>query len=84
MRELNDYDFGLRTEIDVTTDPLYQFVSKTLNPAAEMTASEWVCYRITVATGTKKFAIGPTGTPVTNFNKKENLLKASLAATYTY
>lgn len=84
MREYGEYDLGLRTEIDVTTDPAYQFVSKTLNPSAALTAPEWVCYRVTVATGTKKFALGPTSTPVTNFNKKELLLKASDAASYTY
>lgn len=84
MRQDDEYDMGLRTEIDVTTDPTYTFTSKSLNPSAALDAPEWVCYRVTVATGTKKFAIGPTGTPVTNFIKKELLLKASLAATYTY
>lgn len=85
MIEENEYDLGLTTEIDVTTDALYQFVSKTLSPNAETADAAWVCYRVTVANGTKKFAKHPTLlSRVTNFNRPDRLLKASLAATYTY
>jgi len=78
------YDLGLRTERDVTTDPLYVFTSYTLNPSATTSDAQWVCTRTTVATGSKKFAIGAAGAPVTNFDNPTALLKASLAATYTY
>ncbi len=85
MRQEDEYDMGLTTVIDVTTDPLYTFVSKTLNPGALTTDRAWVCYRITVATGSKSFAIHPTLlSRTTNFVKPEKLLQASAAATYTY
>ncbi len=84
MRENNNYDLGLTTIRDVTTDVNYVFTSVTLNPDALSTDPEWVCYRTTVASGTKLFAVGASGARVDNFNKKERLLKASSAATYTY
>ena len=84
MLQFNMYDLGLRTEHDVTTDPLYVFTSYTLNPDAATTAAEWICTRTTVATGAVKFAQGVTGTAVADFSKPERLLKASLAYTYTY
>lgn len=85
MREVDSYDLGLNTVIDVTTDPLYTFVSKSLDPDAIATDKKFVCYRITVATGTKAFAKHPTlAGRVTNFVKPEKLLQASAAATYTY
>ena len=84
MIQLNMYDLGLRTERDTTTDPLYVFTSYTLNPSAATSDSQWVCKRTTVATGSNKFALGSNGVPVTNFDNPQALLKASLAATYTY
>lgn len=85
MIEENEYDFGLTTEIDVTTDVLYQFVSVSLNPDALVGEDQWVCYRVVVANGSKRFAKHPTFlSRVTNFNRPSRLLKASLAATYTY
>lgn len=84
MRQLNEYDLGMRTERDITTDTLYVFTSYTLNPDALTTNPEWVCVRTEVANGSVKFAQGASGKAVTNFQKPEKLLKASLAATYTY
>lgn len=85
MRQEDEYDLGLTTIIDIATDPLYIFVSKALDPDAVSTDKKFVCYRITVATGTKSFAKHPTLTGrVTNFSNKERLLQASAAATYTY
>ena len=85
MREENQYDLGLTTVNYVTTDALYVFTSKTLNPDATSDSAEWVCYRVTVASGTKVFAKHHVLlSRVTSFDKKERLLKASLAATYTY
>jgi len=85
MRQENEYDLGLTTVIDITTDANYIFTSKTLNPNAASDAAEWVCTRTTAANGTKSFAKHPVLlSRVTNFDKPERLLKASLAATYTY
>lgn len=84
MKQFNMYDLGLRTERDVTTDPLYVFTSYTLNPDASTSAAEWVCTRTTVATGAISFAQGTSGKAVADFNKPERLLRATLAATYTY
>ncbi len=84
MMQLNMYDVGLRTERDFTTDPLYVFTSYTLTPDANTASAEWVCTRTTVATGAVSFAQGALGKAVSNFDKPQSLLKASLAATYTY
>ena len=87
MRELQDYDLGLTAIRDTTTDANYIFTSYTLNPDALDSDPEWVCTRTTAANGTKVFAKHPTApgnARVTNFLKKERLLKASLAATYSY
>ncbi len=85
MRQEDEYDLGLTTITDVATDPLYVFTSKTLDPNALAADKKWVCYRITVATGSKSFAKHPDTTlRVTNFTRPEKLLQASLAATYTY
>ena len=84
MKQFNMYDLGLRTERDITTDTDYVFTSYTLNPDALTTDAEWVCTRTTVANGVIRFAQGSSGKAVDNFNRPERLLKASLAATYTY
>lgn len=67
-------------EIDVTTDALYTFVSQTYDEKAATSDPVWRCYRITNASGTKKWATDPA----TNKKTREFKLKASLAATYTY
>lgn len=85
MRQEDEYDLGLTTIIDITTDPLYSFVSKSLDPDAVSTDKKFVCYRITIATGSKSFAKHPAlSGRVTSFNKPERLLQASEAANYTY
>ncbi len=84
MRKLNEYDLGLRTERDITTDPAYVFTSYTLNPDASTSSAEWVCTRTTVANGAVSFAQGANGKAIDNFERTDKLLKASLAATYTY
>ena len=67
-------------EIDVTTDALYTFVSQTYDEKAATSDPVWRCYRITNASGTKKWATDPA----TGKKTREFKLKASLAATYTY
>ena len=67
-------------EIDVTTDALYTFVSQTYDEKAATSDPVWRCYRITNASGTKKWATDPA----TSKKTREFKLKASLAATYTY
>lgn len=67
-------------EIDVTTDAAYTFVSQTYDEKAATSDPVWRCYRITNASGTKKWATDPA----TSKKTREFKLKASLAATYTY
>ena len=67
-------------EIDVTTDALYTFVSQTYDEKAATSDPVWRCYRLTNASGTKKWATDPA----TSKKTREFKLKASLAATYTY
>ena len=84
MDHTNLYDVGLTTIADNTTDPLYVFVSVSADPDAAADAYRWICYRVTVANGSKKFAKHPvSGVRITNFGQAK-LLQASAAATYTY
>ena len=85
MRQIDVYDLGLVTERDITTDPLYVFTSYTLSPNALTTDAAWICTRTTVSNGSVRFAQGINGKAITSFdNPEKRLLKASLAATYTY
>lgn len=74
MRELNTVELPLRTEMDTTSDPLYIFISMNLDPKAATTDKNWYVYRITVATGTLKFA---------NSDNRPKF-QASEAPNYTY
>jgi hypothetical protein len=73
MRELNTVDIPLHTIID-DTDPLYLYVSSNLDPKAVSTDATWYVWRITLATGTLKFA---------NSDNKPKF-QASEAQNYTY
>jgi len=75
-----EFDDGKSTDIDTTTDPLYTYIRKALDPNAIDTASVWICKRIVNATGTSSFANG-----VDDFLKPEKCmtLANTLAATYT-
>ncbi len=79
MHQLESYDLGQRTVIDNTSSATYTYICKTLNPTAATTSKEWVCYRITNASGDKSFANG-----IDNFNVAANLVRASDATTLTY
>lgn len=77
---INLADDELTEEIDNTTDASYTFVSQTFDEKAATSDPVWRCYRITNATGTKKWATDPA----TSKKTRQFALKASLAATYTY
>ena len=79
MRKEDEYDFGLRTEIDNTTSATFTYTCKALDPAALSTDKVWVCYRTTNATGSKSFANG-----VDNFHRKEKLITVADALTASY
>ena len=69
------------TEIlDSTTDANYIFVSQTFDENAVAADKIWRCYRITVANGTKSWAVNP----VTSKRTRAFELQASIASTYTY
>lgn len=79
MRKEDEFDFGLRTNIDDTTSADYTYICKSLDPAGDTTSKVWVCYRITKATGTKSFANGND-----SFARKEKLITVAEALTATY
>lgn len=79
MRQENEYDFGLRTQIDNTTSATYTYTCKSLDPNASSADPVWVCYRVTNATGTKSFANG-----VDNFKESKKLITVAQALTATY
>ncbi len=79
MRQEDEYDFGLRTEIDNTTSATYTYTCKSLDPNASSLSPVWVCYRVTNATGTKSFANG-----VNNFSEPRKLMTVAAALTATY
>lgn len=79
MRKENEYDFGLRTNIDNTTNTDYTYICKALDPNADVAHKVWVCYRIVNATGNKAFANG-----VDNFSRKEKLITVAESLTATY
>lgn len=79
MRKENEFDFGLRTEIDNTSSATYTYTCKSLNPAGLSTDAIWVCFRTTNATGSKSFANG-----IDNFNRPEKLITVAAALTASY
>lgn len=79
MRQENEYDFGLRTEIDNTTSATYTYTCKSLDPNASSTSPVWVCYRVTNATGAKSFANG-----ISDFKRPEKLITVAQALTANY
>lgn len=66
--------------VDTTTDPAYVFYSQTWNENAATTDKEWRCFRVTVANGSKSWAVNP----VTGKHTRAFELQASAAATYSY
>lgn len=79
MRKEDEFDFGLRTNIDNTTSADFTYICKTLDPNGLTTDDIWVCYRLTNATGTKSFANG-----VDSFARKEKLMTVAEALTANY
>lgn len=74
-----EFDDGKTTVIDTTTNTLYTYIYKSLNPKAVTTKAEWLCKRVTNASGTSSYANG-----VDNFMKKENLVTIATGLTATY
>lgn len=79
MRKEDEFDFGLRTNVDNTTSVDYTYVCKALDPNADVGSKVWVCWRITNASGTKAFANGND-----SFYRKEKLISVADALTATY
>lgn len=79
MRKEDEYDLGLRSNIDNTTSVDYTYICKALDPNADVASKVWVCYRIVNATGSKAFANG-----VDTFGRKEKLITVADALTATY
>lgn len=81
-----------KTIRDITTDPLYQFVSKASSENLSTSAPGWRCYRVTAANGTKLYAKVPTGGLTGTDGKlipagvatKDYVFIADNAATYSY
>jgi hypothetical protein len=75
-----EFDDGKSVDIDITTDPLYTFIRKSLNPIATDTEKTWLCKRITNASGVSSFANGEV-----DFSRPEKQmdLASTLTATYT-
>ena len=79
MTDSASFDDGKTTVIDNTTSATYTYIYKSLNPSASQTKKEWLCKRITNATGTSSFANG-----VDNFLKQELLVTIATGLTATY
>lgn len=70
----------LTVVVDATTNPSYVFYSQTYNENAATTDPVWRCFRVTVANGSKFWAINPA----TSKHTRAFELQASAAATYSY
>ena len=74
-----EFDDGKITIIDSTTSATYTYIYKSLNPNAVQTKKEWLCKRITNASGTSSFANG-----VDNFLKQDSLVTIATGLTASY
>ena len=74
-----EFDDGKSVDIDISTDPLYTYIRKSLNPAATDTEKTWICKRITDATGTSSFANN-----VCDFSRPEKCMTLAETLTATY
>lgn len=74
-----EFDDGKITIIDSTTSATYTYIYKSLNPNASQTTREWLCKRVTNASGTSSFANG-----VDNFLKQEKMVTIATGLTATY
>lgn len=68
----------LRTEVDDSSNPLYLYISRSLDPAQALSGTAWQVHRVTVANGTVDFPQS-SGTPSHDFE-----FQASAAASLTY
>lgn len=75
------FDDGVTTQIDNTTNAAYTYIYKSLNSNATTTdgKAQWLCKRVTNASGSSSFANG-----IDNFLRPEKLVTIATGLTATY
>jgi len=76
---IETFDDAPSTLIDATTSATYTYIYKSMNPNPSQTKAEWLCKRITDASGSSSFANG-----VTDFMRPEKLVTIAGGLTATY
>ncbi len=79
MTDSASFDDGKSTYIDNTTSATDSYIYKSLNTSPKTTKAEWLCKRVTNASGNSSFANG-----VDNFLKQEKLITIAQGLTATY
>ena len=74
-----DFDDGLSTIIDSTSNVLYTYIYKAMSATAVTTDAVWLCKRIVVASGTARFADG-----ISDFSRANQLMTVAQGLTATY
>ncbi len=76
------FEDGVTTHIDNTTSATYTYIYKSLNSLADpsiTTKQDWLCKRVTNASGTSSFANG-----VSDFLRPEKYVTIATGLTATY
>ena len=76
---IETFDDAPSTLIDNTTSATYTYIYKSMNPNPSQTKAEWLCKRVTNASGTSSMANG-----VADFMRPEKLVTIATGLTATY